>query len=572
MTYELRHYLYEVDSDDLVGVSINDWPAGLSTDHVLDWLRFHVGTSGFELWMAHPEAPDDQVRIGMGFRWPDPFQVGDVEVEHPEIHVIPTVRLDDGSAMPLHLHLANQRRMMEDLGIPVTTVPADPWQPTVDDWLARATSLADGGYDEDAVDAAVNAVEVADDDDWPEVVDQLSSIAHDWIAAQRPDLVVTLTDQVRAALPDRDEDNLPDDLAYPYANALSDLGRVDDALAVYVDLRDRAAAAGDDEHVGQMEMEIGLSLDRVGDHRGALARFEIAERIADEHDDWFQQALLAINMSASLRALGRTDEAADRLEVAIEVLDELDDERYALDARFNLANIHWEQGRFAEAGAFYEHAVVAYEQLGLSEQVADALDSLGGVEHVCGRHARARDLHARALAIYEEAGAVHERRLAAQNLGHVLGHLGEYDAGRRALHTAVEVAEDLANLAAVSEAWGFLTLLECQAGDAAAAEACLAKARETSDRSGAQTDQSAWFDELTGAVLNAQARFVEAVPVLERAVQRREASSGPWAAIDALRDLAVALAGAGEQREATRVLERIDGLLGTYGLATDDAA
>jgi len=70
MTYELREYMYEVDSDELVFVSIRDWPPGLSPAHALEWLRFHIGDTGYDLWLPLPEAPDEQILIGVGFRWP----------------------------------------------------------------------------------------------------------------------------------------------------------------------------------------------------------------------------------------------------------------------------------------------------------------------------------------------------------------------------------------------------------------------------------------------------------------------------------------------------------------------
>jgi tetratricopeptide (TPR) repeat protein len=525
----VQELVFDVAADEYVASSLQPLPASVDASNVADYCRAIYGEPRDVAWTVLPGRGN--VAIGWSFPLGDEL-TAEFELEEGELVVIPSVELDDGSVRPLFVRLGEQRRMFQALHAAgrvdtVIDLPADePW------------------FDPVALDLHVSNVV-------------------DLVAGQRPREALELADRTLA-----ETDGLePQQRAWMLTrrgDALSDLGRYDDALAAYLDAR-AILEAIDGGEVHEIDMEIGLTLERVGRPMESRQRFEDALAGYEAAGDVHGVALCRLNMAGVYRELGDRHGEVAALTAARDTFEELGLEREALDARFNLANAAWGRGDLVTARGFYAEARPRYEALDLPVQVADCDDSLGAVLHEFGKVERAIELHRSAREVYLAHGAAPEAALSRRNLGHALDHAGRFDEAETELAGAEAEYEVMGASGGVAGCAYLLAWVAVHRGDPERALELVADARRI-DREAGRASSIPYYDLASGAALNVAARFTEAIPVLEHALAGLRALGDHKTEAEALLELATASA----QLRDPDVAERLDAardLFQSMGLA-----
>lgn len=545
-------------------------PGGVEPTNLLSYLRQRYEAEPLDLVRT------DVPKLGtttVGWSFPVPGGLSDVDPDEHEVLAVPLLELDDGRRVPLFVHLVEQRAGFERLAeegiidqMVEVKLDAEEWEPAPRErgreLLQQARLATDrANYDEAErlFEEAEQLLRGVDDSAYAEVIYQ-----HGYLDLRRGDPGAALERFEEAHRIYREVGSGDEAWAQvSVANALSDLGRYDEALARYADAHDRFVELGDDRSLATLEMEIALTLSRTGQPQAARGRYEQALAGYEEHGT-------EVDVARCLQNLGSTLKDLDEVEAAIETHGRARDiyrrhgmRRHEVDCDVNIAHVRWQQGRWQQAIAEYERARSAYEELGLPTEVADCHDGIAALLTELGRPEEAVDLHRRALSAYREHGGLPiEEAICERNLGHTLDHLGEHDEARTHIAAAREVFEEAGADDEVSECDLYLAHVASSLGDTDGALELVARARRTWERA-RPGEPSPGCDLTAGEVLVHADRYDEAVAPLERARDVYADVGNRGGEAEAALLLARAWAGAEDEDAARDALSRARGLCAT---------
>lgn len=566
----LNEILWNVNDDEHAGTRTVELPDSVEATNLLSYLSQRYDADPLDL--VSTEVPQlGQTTVGWSFPLPD--GLSDLDPDDHEVLAVPLVRLGDGGLVPLFVKLAQDRAELEDMvgsgkvdSMHVVELESEEWTPDPlergRELLKRATVATDRANYADAgrlLDEAEGLVRGVDDELLADVLYQRGYLE---LRLGDPDAALDRFDEAHRGYREAGSD---DEIwaRVSAANALSDLGRYDEALARYADARERIVELDESQALATLEMEIGLTLARTGQPRAARDRYERALAGYEEHGSEVDVARCLQNLGSTLKDLGHVDEAIDAHRRAREIYRRYGMRSHEVDCDVNIAHVRWQQGHWQRAIEAYERARAAYEELGLPTEVADCDDGIGALLTELGRPEEAEELHRRALAAYREHGELPvEAAICERNLGHTLDHLGEHDGARAHIAAAREVFEEAGADDEVSECDLYLAHAASSVGDTDGALELVERARRIWER--ARPGESAPGCDLTaGEVLVSAGRHSEAIAPLERALDLYEDAGNRAGQAEAALNVARALAGDGDADTAERELVRARELFST---------
>jgi tetratricopeptide (TPR) repeat protein len=251
--------------------------------------------------------------------------------------------------------------------------------------------------------------------------------------------------------------------------------RFDEAVSCGTLARDAFRAAGEREHVGRAENNLGI-IERMRDRPGeAIVHFACAaEALAG------QPPLLAHvenNRAEALLDLDRFGEAESAFGSALQAFREAKAHRHAGIVLGNLADLASRQGRMHEALTMFEEARRSMGEAAAPGDAARLAVEQADVLQNVGLLAGARSGYEEAIPLLESLGMTAESARAHLGLGRVQLRLGEGTAAAT-IGTSLELFRRLGNHSATARALALGAELSARSGDHATAVRLLAEARE----------------------------------------------------------------------------------------------
>ena len=177
----------------------------------------------------------------------------------------------------------------------------------------------------------------------------------------------------------------------------SDRGEYDSALAIAHRTRDLYAQAGEPSGVVKAELNIALTLSRLGQVDESITRYETAIDSAHEQGLTLSYTMGLADVAAVYLTVGRTDDARHAAAAAVAGLRDSGNLRALAHALEQLGEAQAADHRGEEAIRTYEESADLVHRLGAAAFEAATLRSLGGLYRDAGRATEARLTWGRAL-------------------------------------------------------------------------------------------------------------------------------------------------------------------------------
>jgi tetratricopeptide (TPR) repeat protein len=283
---------------------------------------------------------------------------------------------------------------------------------------------------------------------------------------------------------------LADDTAWPADRALAlwglgrsahDRGEIDEALIVYTEAVALAADTGDPALAAGIRVSWSVCLQAAGDASGALRQLALAER------DLLGAELGRLRMQRGFLfwQLGRRDDALAEYDAALALLEQHDDLEAAARLLSNRGIVHSELARFDLARADFERSGALATSSGQWAVAAGSAHNLAYLDGREGRYAPALRGFGTARALYVEVGSL-ERQLGALDIDEC-ELLLELGLGADAVPVAARVADAAraaGNTAQLAEALLMTARAQLMAGRNTEARAAAEQAVELFERGG----------------------------------------------------------------------------------------
>jgi tetratricopeptide (TPR) repeat protein len=223
---------------------------------------------------------------------------------------------------------------------------------------------------------------------------------------------------------------------------------------------------------------LGLAYYRMGQFQRAIACYEQALRLAQEHKDRWGEGVWLGNLGACYLDLGQYDRAVEYSEQTLVIQREVGDRNGEATNLCNLGIQYDGLGRIARAIEYGEQALAIAREIGGRDTEAHYLSNLGNYYTELGQTAKALQCLNDALAIAREIGYRLIEAGALTNIGIVYLDQGTWGEAAQVFQQAIEIADDTANTQ--YQLWARLKLAEahlCQ-GQLAAARAMAEAAQQ----------------------------------------------------------------------------------------------
>jgi tetratricopeptide (TPR) repeat protein len=189
-------------------------------------------------------------------------------------------------------------------------------------------------------------------------------------------------------------------LAYFYADFARAKSLVEQSLSIFREIGSRWG-------ICETQTWVGAALERLGDHQGAMLRFEESLALARAAQDSNEIAWALWNLGTGAMAQGNYDQSTDILEESLALYREIkgyDAVTWLLGALGDVALI---KGDFTQAASRYTDALVMQRERGNQRGIAECLEKIGNAAAVCEEPERAGRLLGAAQALRESSGAAH---------------------------------------------------------------------------------------------------------------------------------------------------------------------
>ena len=301
-----------------------------------------------------------------------------------------------------------------------------------------------------------------------------------------------------------------------HANALTDLGRVQQVTGDYPGAGDAAARA----------LEIYRAL---GHRLGEATALTDLGRVRYRTGDFVGAGEALTRALEIFRALGHRLGEANALN--------------------GLGRVRYLAGDYPEADGSYTRALEIYRALGNRHGEAGVLTDLGRVRYLAGDYSGAGDSYTRALGIYRALGNRHGEAGALTDLGRVRFMTGDYPGADDVVSHAVEIYRALGHRLGEANALPDLGRIRYMTGDFPGAVEALTRALEISRVLGHRLSEAYALTEL-GRVRHAAGDHLGAGDALTRALEIYRASGNRSNEAWALNHYAATLAATGQRPRA----------------------
>ena len=297
-------------------------------------------------------------------------------------------------------------------------------------------------------------------------------------------------------------------------------------------------AARELAHDHAFEVELALTLDRLGSQLRELGRMEQAEQTIRESIVHYRtvgerrgEARALRSLSIVLQQTGRFDEAVAGISLAMQINLELQEDQGLAADLGTLANLHFFTGEFDKSEEYHLRALETERRSSIITYEGSTLANLAILYSDTGRHDEAEELYHRAIEIHRQVGNRRSEGIAIGNLASLLHRTGRLAEARALYQDALEIHRECGNRRSQGVDLGHFAMLLQSENDFAAAESmfrqALALHREVRNRrgEGITLGHLASLQEETGELEKA-AETLEAAIELHRAVRNRRFEAG----------------------------------------------
>lgn len=277
--------------------------------------------------------------------------------------------------------------------------------------------------------------------------------------------------------------------AYAIATAHSKLGRVlktggaaEDALSPLVEAQQRFQALADEGNTAAARMASTAITERadclrdLGRYEDAAAVYQEAIRRNEERGHKRDVATVKFQLGTVRMLQKRYDEALERYGEALKTFESLGEPDSVATAWHQIGMVHKNAGQFEQAEQAYRQSLAIHVQQKNRSYEASSLNELGSLYNQMGRLEEAVTFYRQAADIDVKLQDLRGEGMDRSNLADTLIKLQRYDEARRELRRAIECKKPLGHAAKLWTTWNILRDLELATGNAQAAAEARAKA------------------------------------------------------------------------------------------------
>jgi len=345
-------------------------------------------------------------------------------------------------------------------------------------------------------------------------------------------------------------------------SALSQVGRVEEAIAV-----DQEAVAifreiGDRRYEGTALGNLGNALGEVGRLEEAIFLHQASVEISRETNDWYREGGALTNLGNALTHAGRAEEAITAHQEAVAILREIGDRHREAGALTNLGLALHEAGRVDEAIIMHRDAALISRETSDRHREGPTLYNLGNALRDTGRVEDAITAYQEAIVILRETGDRHNQGQALNNLGVAFREIGQAEEAITAYQDAAVIFREAGDLNNEIRALSNLGVALNEVGRAEEAITTYQDAMTILREPGGQHGEGQTRHQLGSALYNlgialaGAGRVEESITVYQEAAAIYRETGDQHSEGNALNNLGIALAKAGRVEESITVHQK----------------
>jgi len=223
------------------------------------------------------------------------------------------------------------------------------------------------------------------------------------------------------------------------ANALTLLKTDDERSALLTEEKELVT-----ERLVREMIRQGSSLSSQGNYPEALARFRLAQNIAEQIGDKAGIASALTNIGNVHYQRSNYAQALEHYQRSLTLSEEIEDKTGIASALRGIGNVHFRRGSYAQALEHYQRSVTLSEAVGDTIGIYRALGSIGNVHAAVGNNAQALEYFQKGLPLIEASGDKIGMSNMLNNIGTVHLRQGNF----------VQALNDFQKSLALSEALG----------------------------------------------------------------------------------------------------------------------
>jgi CHAT domain-containing protein/tetratricopeptide (TPR) repeat protein len=269
-------------------------------------------------------------------------------------------------------------------------------------------------------------------------------------------------------------------------------------------------------------MRRGDSLSSRGDYPEALARFRLAQSIAEQIGDKAGIASALNNLGTVHYLQGNYALALEHLQKSLAMSEAIGDKAGIASTLRGIGNVHLRQGNYAQALEHYEKSLAMSEALGDKTGIARALNNIGVVQYVQGNYAQALEYLEKSLPMGEASGDKAGIVNTLICIANVHDWQGNYAQALEHYQKSLAMSEPLGLKNRIAQALSGIGNVHLRQGDYAQALEHLQKSLAMSEALG---DKSGVTDALIdmGRVNDSQGNYAQALEHFQKALALEEA-------------------------------------------------
>ncbi|MGH9832340.1 MAG: tetratricopeptide repeat protein [Blastocatellia bacterium] len=221
-----------------------------------------------------------------------------------------------------------------------------------------------------------------------------------------------------------------------------------------------------------------------GNHPGALARYRLAQNIAEQIGDQAGSADALINIGIVHESQGDFTQALDQYQKSLALSETSGDKAGVSRALLNIGIAHYSQGSYAKAIEYYQKSLALSEALGDKAGVSKALNNIGSIHHRQGDYAQALEYYQKSLALFEAWGDKTGVSSLLHNIGFVHYSQGSYAQALEYYQKSLALSEASGDKAVVNRTLSSIGNVHHSQGNYAQALECYQKSLALSEALG----------------------------------------------------------------------------------------
>jgi CHAT domain-containing protein/tetratricopeptide (TPR) repeat protein len=278
------------------------------------------------------------------------------------------------------------------------------------------------------------------------------------------------------------------------------------------------------------------SLNSQGDYPEALARFGLAQNIAEQIGDKAGIASTLTNIGIVHFNQGNYAQALEHCQKGLALFEALGDKAGMSRALNNIGSVHLYQGDYAQALEHYQKSLAMKEALGDKSGVGGALNNIGNVHYRQGNYAQALELYQKSLALKETVRDKDAVGKTLINIGQVHYRQGNYAQALEQFQKSLSLNEAIGNKSGVSSALNGIGLVHFNLGNYAQALEYIQKSLMQDEAMGNKFEVSNALNNI-GLVHYKQGNYAQALEYYQKSLALNEALGAKEAVCSVLIDI-----------------------------------